>query len=442
MKIFEVSMAPTKLKKTASTIDALVGLEIEGVFKFPDIDPKHIKAINDIESYEEFRTLFEEYHNQKGNNLACLKNFVYEEILYDRFNGDHANVELDDLIEKITLEELKTNGLQWWEKYFQSFDTVQEFYSRTYFSPIFGSPKDKSSVYNSYQYDVNGYHSNDKRWEIFNQISTTKFKQYIREVVADSSIEFDDYSDDWFSAEIVTKPIPYNQVDRFVIEFFEYLKKEFNFSTNESTGFHINVSINGQRDIDFCKLMVFLGENHELMKYSRQANKFTVSQINRVQQNVTDEKELDYFIEEINKSISATDKYSSFNIDHWKRLHYIEFRIAGGNYSNKVALLLASINRYVTVMDIATDSEKYVQEYHKKVTKLKNDQIQNSKLDLKPDTFENAEYNITLKLGSPMKTRTTMERVLQFDKNNKMSLTPNERIWLRKAIKNTPSPFD
>lgn len=443
MKLFEISMAPTKLKNTASTIDALVGLEIEGIFAFPKLHSSKIKTINDIKSYEEFRYYFEEYNSKRGNNIACLTNFVYEELSYDLFNQHGENEQSDEMVDRLVAKEVKNNSLYWWEKYFKSFDTVEEFYNRTYFSPTYGQPtNDKSKVYVTVTYDNNELTSSGKRIEMWNDISQTKFKKYIKEVVSDTSIEFDEFGANYFSAEIVTHPIKYKEVETFVTEFFEYLKKSFDFKTNESTGFHINVSINGQTDIDFCKLMVFLGENHELLKYSREDNTFTTPQLSSLQDEPILEDKIDYFIEEVNKVISKTPKYKSFNINHWNSLHYIEFRIAGGYYANKIPVLLASINRYVTVMDIATDSEKYVKEYHKKVMNLMSKQQSQhpSQLKLKPDTLENAQYNIEQKVGFKMEDDSDIERkfsrIYMVVKQKAISLTSNEKIWLRKqAIK-------
>lgn len=440
MKLTEVAMSPTKLKKSASKIKALVGLEIEGIFKFPDIDSSNIKIVNDIKSYNEFRTVFEEYSNKKQNNMACLTNFVFEEILEDEFNGDYDNADKDALEERVK-KCIADAPLYWWEKYFQSFETVEDFVDRTYFSSIYGPDRTRRGVYTSQQFDNNDLSHKDKITELFHQLSQTEFGQYIREVVRDGSLSIGNAEFGYFTAEIITHPIKYSDIETFVRRFFTYLIEHFGFQTNESTGFHINVSIDGQTDIDFCKLMVFSGEVHELLKYSREDNYFTYSQISGIVQDPINEKNINYFIDAVNARIATTQKYRSFNINHWEDLHYIEFRIAGGTYSTKVPVILSSINRYVTIMDIATDSELYVKEYHKKVANLMSKQYgqHSSQLKLKSDNIVNAKSNIEQKIGYTMDDdddiQNNLFRILMFSRNGTISLTPNEKIWLRQQAK-------
>lgn len=496
MKLTEVAMSPTKLKKSASNIDALVGLEIEGIFKLgvkkivkvvvnDQIESyPNVKLIDNITSYDEFMTLFSQTNEKRDHHLT---GFVLTEMLpmlRDKYNVDGLyqlppeqrdiiTNQIDELLDTDQKKDIvnrrafdaKINtyafmihggfepkyGMDVEMKYILTSPPVDDVQRRVMIGQVNPTPphhfNDNDYEYDYHdeddeEYDEDEYNYNNgtkQRAALYNRIQDTKFGRQIRNVVSDSSITFGNIpnlDDEYFTAEIVTQPIHYSQIGTFITEFFEYLIDDFNFQTNTSTGFHINVSVNGKTDIDFCKLMVFLGENHELLKYSRENNQYTRPQLVPGTTDTSKQKIQDV-IDETNKSISSTNKYRTFNINHWNAFHYIEFRIAGGTYSTKVPLLLTSIDRYVNIMDIATDPKKHINEYHKKVSILLHRQLRQhpTQLSLKPDTLDNAKHNIEQKIGYPVNKLLSVERVLIFDKKKLISLTPIEKIWLSKMMK-------
>lgn len=472
-------MSPLKIKKVASKLDAYVGFEIEGLFQLPRNPNKtlpsmeeypNVKRIDDIETYEELRALFKQ---SKSHWFQQLKHFVINydlEHLRQAHEDQLEHVQQGDNIAEIfkvyqnEVEKQANELLNTAEKkekvsrrFFDSFKSgndIQRFIRIGNFQAIYGVDKNyrlvlTSPAINHYQHQIMvdpsrftqpsaPDHDNDdaKRTKMMQQLKQTKFAVYIREVVYDSSISKEN-RDEFFAAEIVTEPMPYKEVESFIQEFFKYIRTQFSFEANNSTGFHINVSIKGRTDIDFCKMMVFLGERHELQKYAREENTYTQSHFGKFQQRPIDTKDNDIlsFIDEVNKRIDDTSKYHTFNINHWVNFHYIEFRIAGGNYSNKEQLLLVSIDRYVRVMDIATDPEKNIKEYHVKVSNLmaKQEGKHQSQLQLKPDTINNAKYNIEQKVGYDLdRIEQQLSKLQMLLRRGSIHFTSSERIWLRR----------
>jgi len=136
-----------------------------------------------------------------------------------------------------------------------------------------------------YSSDTNVMEQPYFRYHMFNKLKKHNILgKYIREVVADNSIQPIDtpVPIKHILAEIVTDPIPYSEIKQYVIVLFDYLKNTFGFVTNDTTGFHINISIGGKKEIDWAKLLLFLGEQHELSKYDRLLNKFANSQFDQL----------------------------------------------------------------------------------------------------------------------------------------------------------------
>lgn len=435
MKLHEISMAPSTLATSASNINALVGLEIEGIFTLPG-SSKIIK-VQDIKSFEEFTKYFIEYNNQRENNLITLKGFIEEEILFTEFHDDYSMHESPEFNDRVR-SELINNRSKWWVKFFNSFDDAYQFSRRTYFTPKYGSNEDGSKIFteedDEQDFTLTSNSDDQKRHKMLTTITKSKFANHIEKIVHDSSIILDDDKGGKFTAEIVTYPIPYNEVTSFVQEFFQYLIDTFTFETNHSTGFHINVSIDQRTKIDFCKLFVFMGETYELRKYQRINNVYAKSHMSAISMTKDHSiKNIQEFTKEVNDRIKTTGKYQSFNINHWKSLKYIEFRIAGGTYSEKVPQLIQSINRYVNILDIATDPEKHKQEYYKKVAQLMNNNIAKSYMKPKEDTLQNARSNIYIKTGFMPDTETDIHKALDMDKKS-ITLTSIERIWLKMQL--------
>ena len=210
----------------------------------------------------------------------------------------------------------------------------------------------------------------------------------------DSSLEAD--SGD-MPVEIISPPMPLDQGLVKLREFFKWAK-EHKAYTNNSTGFHMGVSlpIKGGK-VDFLKLALFLGDEHVLKEFGRQANHFTEAAMkkirNKLKQNpsqIGDAMTLmrNGLIELANKSLSSIvgseknpgfGKYTSIN----PKGNYIEFRSAGGeDYSKNVDKLENTLLRYARAMTIAANPAAERKEYYKKLYKLIAPSGGNTALDL------------------------------------------------------------
>lgn len=205
----------------------------------------------------------------------------------------------------------------------------------------------------------------------------------------DPSIDVDSYED--LAVEIVSPPMPLNECLEKMDEFFTWAK-ENGASANDSTGFHMSVSLPDQKhdDIDFVKLALFLGDKHVLEQFDRLGNQFCESALDKLQGKVKDADIGQLFglirdgLETLaSKSIISgmgfENKYTSINPKH----NYIEFRSAGGeNYFDDIKYIQTVLKRYAFALQIAGDPSAYQREYAKKFYKML------SGLQYDPDTLK------------------------------------------------------
>lgn len=206
---------------------------------------------------------------------------------------------------------------------------------------------------------------------------------------ADPSIEVADIYND-LGAELISPPME-------LPEFFDKLKKFLTWATksgayaNVSTGFHVGVSLpSTANNIDYVKLVMFLGDEHLLEKFGRENNRYCAKAATTINRSLAFTKNIssDDTIAILNNKLASifdllkdgcveiasslvatsnTDKYTSINM----REGYIEFRIGGNvNYIDKFDTIKNSIYRYAYAMTIAADSTAYKQEYSKKLYKF------------------------------------------------------------------------
>jgi hypothetical protein len=195
---------------------------------------------------------------------------------------------------------------------------------------------------------------------------------------SDGSIEPDDYND--LACEIVSPPMPLKECLEMLDKFFTWLKTEDGY-TNDSTGFHMGVSMPEQdtSKIDFTKLALFLGDKHVLEEFGRLGNTYCKSALgiieNRLSQGDVDPKKvLEYLKEGLNKTASSLlmqstgfGKFVTIN----PKGKYIEFRSAGNeDYSENISKLQDTLGRYAQSMYIASHPDMYRNEYQKKLYKL------------------------------------------------------------------------
>jgi hypothetical protein len=151
--------------------------------------------------------------------------------------------------------------------------------------------------------------------------------------------------------------------------------------TDSSTGFHMGVSIPQMENVDYIKLILFLGDKYVLEEFGRLGNSYTRSALDKMQTSRVDyvvssmPNVFDMLRSGLNKAalkliegklVPRNDKYTSVNIKD----NYIEFRSAGGNYLETIEKIKNTLLRYVRVMALAADENEAKQEYAKKFYKL------------------------------------------------------------------------
>jgi hypothetical protein len=216
-----------------------------------------------------------------------------------------------------------------------------------------------------------------------NYHSTTRREgQWI--VEPDSSLSPDDPSDET-GLEIVSPPMP-------LLMAIEKLKAVTDWAndpargnayTNSSTGLHMGVSLPVRGgNVDYVKLILFMGDKYVLEKFGRTANNYAASALEKLRQNIKGGKSdpagvvtllkhglTELAFKELQKGV-GTSKYTSAHLQNG----YIEFRSPGGDWLAKadeeIGILENTMMRFAQAMQIAGDPGAERQEYAKKLYKL------------------------------------------------------------------------
>jgi hypothetical protein len=224
----------------------------------------------------------------------------------------------------------------------------------------------------------NNYHS-----------TTRKEGQWI--VEPDSSLEPDDRED--FGLEIVSPPMPLLTALEKLQQVVEWANGDGNAYTNDSTGLHMGVSVPFKGgDVDYLKLILFLGDEYVLQQFGREANTYCKSAMSKFRENIRGGRAdpmgviklmqsglLELAHKEIQKGVGS-GKYTSAHIQNG----YIEFRSAGGDWLAEANAMLGeaaggaestdklqnTMLRYARAMSLAANPAEERREYAKKLYKL------------------------------------------------------------------------
>jgi hypothetical protein len=153
--------------------------------------------------------------------------------------------------------------------------------------------------------------------------------------------------------------------------------------TNSSTGLHMGVSVPFKGgDVDYLKLILFLGDEYVLQRFGREANTYTKSAMSKFRENIRGGRAdpmsaiklmqsglLELAYREIQKGV-GDGKYTSAHIQKG----YIEFRSAGGDWlaeeNADPEVLQNTMLRYARAMSLAANPAEERREYAKKLYKL------------------------------------------------------------------------
>jgi hypothetical protein len=214
-----------------------------------------------------------------------------------------------------------------------------------------------------------------------NYHSTTR-KEGLWIVEPDTSLQPDDSED--FGLEIVSPPLPLEQALEKLEAVCDWANSpEGNCYTNSSTGLHMGVSVPFKGgDVDYLKLILFLGDEYVLKQFGREANTYTKSAMSKFRENIKGGRAdpagamklmqsglLELAHREIQKGV-GDGKYTSAHIQNG----YIEFRSAGGDWLAEENVdpekLSSTMLRYARAMSIAANPSEERREYAKKLYKL------------------------------------------------------------------------
>jgi hypothetical protein len=202
-------------------------------------------------------------------------------------------------------------------------------------------------------------------------------------VEPDSSLQPDDRED--YGLEIVSPPMPLLTALEKLQEVTDWANDttEGDAYTNSSTGLHMGVSVPFKGgDVDYLKLVLFLGDEYVLKQFGREANTYTKSAMSKFKENIkggrTDPMSviklmqhglLELAQREVQKGVGE-GKYTSVHVQKG----YIEFRSAGGDWlaeeSADPEKLSSTMLRYARAMSIAANPGEERREYAKKLYKL------------------------------------------------------------------------
>jgi hypothetical protein len=201
-------------------------------------------------------------------------------------------------------------------------------------------------------------------------------------VEPDSSLQPDD-SDD-MGLEIVSPPMPLLVALNKLQEVTDWANSnEGNAYTNSSTGLHMGVSVPFKGgDVDYLKLILFLGDEYVLKQFGREANTYTKSAMSKFRENIRGGRAdpagamklmqsglIELAHREIQKGV-GDGKYTSAHIQKG----YIEFRSAGGDWlaeeNANPEILQTTMLRYARAMSLAANPSEERREYAKKLYKL------------------------------------------------------------------------
>jgi hypothetical protein len=208
----------------------------------------------------------------------------------------------------------------------------------------------------------------------------------------DGSLDPDD-RDDEMGLEIVSPPLPLPETLEKLKQVLEWGNSEANAYTNSSTGLHMGISIpyvGG--DVDYVKLVLFMGDEYVLDKFGRASNTYAASAMEKLRNSMQvarrrgtlTEARFDPLgaLELVQKNLIelaaryvqngvGTSKYTSAHIQDG----YIEFRSPGGDYLSMADRgeeedIRNTMLRFARAMQIAGSPSLERREYAKKLYKL------------------------------------------------------------------------
>lgn len=375
IKLSELNMSPSRLEKSARTINGLlVGIEFELIIPHDKSVMERAYSNIRLTSIADLVKFFSKLEANTPTDievgLTNLLNVAEEYVSSDSSLLAHA-VEMfpDNSSEDMSVEDFVRSKHFNFELFLEDsgltsvFDIADEIFLKvpdpaynavsTSISKLLGKPSKASMMHNS---------------------PTKKYDTY--NVEPDPSITV---TEGQLGVEIVSPPQPLEETLKDLDKIVQWAHN-IHATTNSSTGLHINISVPGYNvnTLDYTKLVLFSGDNYILSQFDRSMNSFAVSAQTLIDQAA--ERQMDWDPTEVlgkmKKSLMLAargifaknfDKHVSVNANPT----HVEIRSPGGDWLGQYnSLIRSTIMRYATALNIAVDPMAEKQEYAKKLYKL------------------------------------------------------------------------
>lgn len=452
--LLEKKMSPSVYADTFKRLEniAKIGYEIEvfvpeGNFFHPKDSESSANTVdvNDLESFSDLKSVFKIHDklDRLNNDYASWKSDEEDKWVEDSwqdFVGDEDDRNAESKARAAALRKAPSFSLDAWIKSMGAKELIDTYN----LEPIYGYIDDNTVYMEDPQ--SNKWHdgftstSNDLavhlgavlKQEV--KVGATGYSHW--NLVSDSSIldkhgnSDDSGEQEGFGVEIVSPPLKPSKALEELKLVLGVLEK-YDIETNESTGIHVNISLNGIETIDPLKLVLFMGESYVLKLFNREDNTYTRSQYSAILNSINHDGVLPSSATELMKqakqAVRNTGKYFSVNLLHLP--HYLEFRAAGGqDYHKRYDEIKDLTGRWLSSVEIASNPEMYKNEYMKKVAKLLTVSISGDDVVINPKmSFEDLvisangkfaldNFNDALSKEKVMRVRAMMLVFLALDK--------------------------
>ena len=347
--------------------------EINAIIQAGEKAPKFTSSKEQI-LYAEANPLYDQYLDAQNEAEGLLDELVQDSI---RAQDKFYDAALDDFRDGFYVDDdsgfFDDIGLRWMSDVAEGYDLDWPYMTG-------GGGNDGSRDWDSIGDSLNGVV--DMPVKVSSNYHSTTRKPDLWIVEPDSSLEPDDRED--FGLEIVSPPMPLLTALEKLQEVCDWANSdEGNAYTNSSTGLHMGVSVPFKGgDVDYLKLILFLGDEYVLRSFGREANTYTKSAMSKFRENIKGGRSdpmsviklmqhglLELAHKEIQKGV-GDGKYTSAHIQKG----YIEFRSPGGDWlaeeSADPEKLQTTMLRFARAMSLAANPAEERREYAKKLYKL------------------------------------------------------------------------
>ena len=438
-KLLEASMAPGDLKRLASSIKAICGLEFEMIVpgaddgdegeQEPDYDQdERCRSIEDAVQFffdgdfngrrdverlrERMQQDYFEWLDDKIRNdydsdgQEFVRDWVGNNVDESEWNPD----DLEGTARAESLEEFVDTvvGNPNNDYYQQAYDDYREENQDSYDESDWLDAEDldlMSGVENAYEISWPHWTSSGGEGASIEEVAD-EFREAIgrkvnwsanyhggkREsdayvVEPDGSLEPDSSGDS--GLEFVSPPLPIDDMISDLNKVRAWAKQKGCY-TNDSTGLHINVSVPGfdNDKLDYVKLAMLLGDEYVLNQFGRLGNSYANSAMGIIKERIAQRPEdaaamlqkMKAGMGELATKVihsGTTSKFTSINTKDG----YIEFRSPGGDWlDDNFDKIETTLLRFVVALDAAMDPAKYRDEYLKKLYTVLKPKDQNDTL--------------------------------------------------------------